>query len=56
MDISDHANLLRLFHPGKVLRKGLMFLLEMSIYSLAMAFSMPAARVDEIVKEGRSYG
>jgi len=44
---------MRPVHPGEVLREDYLVPLEMSVNALAMALSVPATRMHEIVKERR---
>lgn len=45
---------MRPVHPGEVLREDFLMPLEMSAHALALALSVPATRIHEIVKERRS--
>ena len=47
-------NRMRPVHPGEVLREDFLIPLDMSANALAMALSVPATRIHEIVKERRS--
>ena len=45
--------LLRLIHPGEILREDFLVPLEMSANALALQLAVPATRIHEIVKERR---
>lgn len=47
-------NRMRPVHPGEILREDFLNPLEMSVNALAIALSVPATRIHEIVKERRS--
>ncbi len=47
-------NNLRPVHPGEVLREDYLAPLGMSVNALALALSVPATRIHEIVKERRA--
>jgi addiction module HigA family antidote len=51
--MSRPVNRMRPVHPGEVLREDYLIPLEMSVNSLALALSVPATRIHEIVKERR---
>ncbi|WP_059947419.1 HigA family addiction module antitoxin [Burkholderia ubonensis] len=46
-------NGMRPIHPGEILREEFLTPLEMSVNALALALSVPATRLHEIVKERR---
>ncbi len=48
------VNRMRPVHPGEVLREDFLVPLEMSAHSLALALSVSATRIHEIVKERRA--
>ena len=48
------VNRLRAVHPGEVLREDYLVPLGLSVNALALALSVPATRIHEIVKERRS--
>ncbi|MEL7223982.1 MAG: HigA family addiction module antitoxin [Cyanobacteria bacterium P01_D01_bin.36] len=52
--MSKPVNRMRPVHPGEVLREDFLMPLEMSAHALALALSVPATRIHEIVKERRS--
>ena len=45
---------MRPVHPGEILREDFLVPLNMSVNALALALSVPATRIHEIVKERRS--
>jgi addiction module HigA family antidote len=47
-------NRMRAVHPGEILREDFLVPLGMSVNALAIALSVPATRLHEIVKERRS--
>ncbi len=47
-------NRMRAVHPGEVLREDFLVPLGMSVNALALALSVPATRLHEIVKERRA--
>lgn len=47
------VNRMRPVHPGEILRKDYLTPLEMSANALAIALSVPATRIHEIVNERR---
>ena len=47
-------NRMRAIHPGEILREDYLAPLGMSVNALAIALSVPASRLHEIVKERRS--
>ena len=47
-------NRMRAIHPGEILREEYLTPLGMSVNALAVALSVPASRLHEIVKERRS--
>ena len=51
--MSRPVNRMRPVHPGEVLREDYLMPLEMSVNALALALSVPATRIHEIVKERR---
>lgn len=51
--MSRPVNRMRPVHPGEVLREDYLIPLEMSVNALALALSVPATRIHEIVKERR---
>ncbi len=52
--MSRPVNRMRPIHPGEVLRENFLIPLGMSVNALALALSVPATRIHEIVKERRS--
>jgi len=52
--MSKPVNRMRPVHPGEVLREDFLIPLEMSAHALALALSVPATRIHEIVKGRRS--
>lgn len=48
------VNGMRAVHPGEILREDFLVPLGMSVNALAIALSVPATRLHEIVKERRS--
>ncbi len=51
--MSRPVNRMRPVHPGEVLREDYLIPLGMSVNALALALSVPATRIHEIVKERR---
>lgn len=51
--MSRSVNRMRAVHPGEVLREEFLAPLSLSVNALAMALSVPATRIHEIVKERR---
>ena len=47
-------NLMRLIHPGEILREEFLVPLNMSAHALAMELKVPAPRITDIVRERRS--
>lgn len=47
-------NLMRLIHPGEILREEFLVPLNMSAHALAMELKVPAPRINDIVRERRS--
>jgi addiction module HigA family antidote len=47
-------NLMRLIHPGEILREEFLIPLNMSAHALLMELKVPAPRINEIVRERRS--
>lgn len=52
--MSKATNRMRPVHPGEILREDFLVPLDMSVNALALALSVPATRIHEIVKERRS--
>lgn len=52
--MSKVTNRMRPVHPGEILREDFLVPLNMSVNALALALSVPATRIHEIVKERRS--
>ena len=52
--MSKATNRMRPVHPGEILREDFLVPLNMSVNALALALSVPATRIHEIVKERRS--
>ena len=48
------VNRMRPVHPGEILREDYLVPLDMSAHALAVALSVPATRIHEIVNERRS--
>jgi addiction module HigA family antidote len=48
------VNLMRPVHPGEILREDYLAPLDMSANALAVALSVPATRIHEIINERRS--
>ncbi|MCL4745164.1 MAG: HigA family addiction module antidote protein [Burkholderiaceae bacterium] len=48
------VNRMRAVHPGEILREDFLVPLGLSVNALAIALSVPATRIHEIVKERRS--
>jgi addiction module HigA family antidote len=53
-NMTKPINQMRAVHPGEVLREDFLIPLGMSVNALAIALSVPATRLHEIVKERRS--
>lgn len=51
--MSKPVNRMRAAHPGEVLREEFLAPLELSVNALAVALSVPALRIRQIVKERR---
>lgn len=51
--MTSPKNRMRPVHPGEILREDYLAPLEMSAHALAMALSVPATRIHEIVNERR---
>jgi len=49
------ARKIKLAHPGKILREEFMEPVGLSAYALAKALGVPLPRVNDIVREKRSY-
>jgi addiction module HigA family antidote len=47
-------NLMRLIHPGEILREEFLVPLNMSAHALAMELKVPAPRINDNVRERRS--